>query len=202
MKTLLPQGFSSYVHSLVSCGYLPISRQVCQKSARNRPHDIHRTFSETGKRAIRGSKQDTERRSRVLLSSIHAAAGGSPNRLTGIRSRVSFRSDRTMLVSTRPTRLRLHSGASSKRPSIFLLEGIFCVPDQTSHGDFPSQVHMEVLKCLPMLHESQLSNRSRPSWLNDNPNWRRNVARKSAGSPRNWACSKPTTTFSPGCSSN
>jgi len=202
MKTLLPQGFSSYVHSLVSCGYLPVSRQVCQKSARNRPHDIHRTFSKTGKRGSRGRIRDNEPRSLLLLSRIHAAAVGSPNRPTDIRSGVSFRSDRTMLVSTGRTKLRLQSGTSRKRPGCFLLEGIFCVPDQTSHGDFPSQVHMEVLKCLPMLHESQLSNPSRQSWLNDNPNWRRNVARKSAGLPRNWVCSKRTTTFWPGCSSN
>jgi len=90
MKTLLPQGFSSYVHSLVSCGYLPISRQVCQKSARNRPHDIHSTFSKTGKRGNRGSIRDNEPRSLLLLSRMHAAAVGSPNRPTGIQSGVSF----------------------------------------------------------------------------------------------------------------
>jgi hypothetical protein len=44
MKTAVPQGFSRSLLSLSTCGYLPYSRQKCQKFARNHPQGYPQKF--------------------------------------------------------------------------------------------------------------------------------------------------------------
>jgi hypothetical protein len=45
MKTLVPQGVLRSVLSLTTCGYLPCSRQKCQKFARNHSQGYRRNFN-------------------------------------------------------------------------------------------------------------------------------------------------------------
>ena len=55
MKPVLSQRFSCSDLSLAICGYLPYSRRICQKFARNRPQGHSRKFREVWVQGTRGT---------------------------------------------------------------------------------------------------------------------------------------------------
>ena len=67
MKPLLSEAVSYSVSSLAICGYLPSSRRICQKFARNRPQGHSRKFREL---RVQGTHGTNGSRSRTAVTLI------------------------------------------------------------------------------------------------------------------------------------